>query len=238
MSHLLIYSMLLMFLTVSNLVRRKRYDYSVIFVLITSVFSIVAAFYSIHIFSFFTTGFVWGGNRFYGTIFVMPIFLIIYALITKKNVIKFLSYVTLNFPVCHGLQKLQCYNNGCCGGKTFSWYLGGEVAFPIQIVECFLYIGVTVVLLILEAKWFKKNKYQNLDKMFSYVIFIYAPTRIFAEFFRSTNAIYFGLTNWQWWSFVAIALGVVMVLVYNYYHNKSEKFREKRKFIYYRRKAV
>ena len=91
------------------------------------------------------------------------------------------------FAVALGFGKIGCYFNGCCGGNFI---------VPIQLAESALQFIVAIALYV----FYKKTN--RTDLLFPLYMFSYLIIRFVAEFIRTPEKLFYGLTLYQWLSII------------------------------------
>lgn len=145
----------------------------------------------------------WDGDAWFGAVLFMPVFMIPMVLLKipyKKVMNIYAPTQTLEFSI----GKIECYLSDCCFGKYLP-ALG--IQFPSQIVDIFIGIVVTIVLLWLEHK---KPKIQ----LYPWLLVIYSTLRFAADWFRYVPK------PWKWilpptivWSLAGIIFGIVWLVI-------------------------
>ncbi len=138
---------------------------------------------------------------------------------------KHFNTVLLVAPVCitvaHAFGRIGCLMSGCCHGA----YLGQNYVFggiwmhapdtgitgyhvPTQLYEALFLFALFAVLSVF---YFKNN-----NILMQIYLIAYGIWRIFIEFFRTDErgVVFLGLAPSQWQSFVFIAGGVALILIY------------------------
>lgn len=142
------------------------------------------------------------------------IFLTFYFWIGRKYNSKLkdiMSIIAVMITIAHAFGRIGCFLAGCCYGKQTDSWIGVQFPFldykvvPTQLIEaCFLFILFAVLLFLI------------LKYKFKYGLELYAITygvfRFIIEFFRgdARGALVTGISPSQFWSIVAIVVGVVV----------------------------
>lgn len=191
-----------------SLIRRKRYGIGFLkSILLTFLFMAMAVVGALGM-GILEGGMI-GNISLYGSIFIIPISISLYCLITKENINKMLDYFVPQ--ICAGLApvKLLCLTAGCCYGRELFVTADGEVIlFPSQIVE--LICSILIMLLFLYFE--KKNLFT--DNHYPVFFIVYGASRLLLNSLRG------GLTPFVWflpaghfWSIVAIVIGFMWLLL-------------------------
>ncbi len=107
----------------------------------------------------------------------------LYKFLSKKRGEALGGAFAIPFAVALGFGKIGCYFNGCCGGDFF---------IPIQLIESFAQFVVAILLYI----FYKKT--QRTDLLFPIYMLSYLILRFLAEFIRTPEKLFYGLTLYQW----------------------------------------
>lgn len=149
----------------------------------------------------------WGGISFYGSILLIPFFFVPVALIMR---IKYDELLDLCAPaVCAmlALNKVNCIRTGCCAGMVLHTHYDGTVdRFPSQIVELIVAVLIMIVLTVILAK----GKLRGI--LYPSFLLIYGVTRFFLNLLRETTPFIWILPAGNFWSLVAIAIGVLWIV--------------------------
>ena len=146
-----------------------------------------------------------GGRSFYGAVFLVPIAFIYIAKLLRIPHGELMDFCAPAECVMLAIMKYQCLKDGCCGGRTLYTAVDGTaVIFPSQIAETTNAAIIMVILMVLA-----RNEH-NRGKIFPWYMLIYGVTRFVLNFFRAENDSFaFGLPAGNFWSIVAIAVGIV-----------------------------
>ncbi len=101
------------------------------------------------------------------------------------------------FAVALGFGKIGCYFNGCCGGNFI---------VPIQLVESALQFVVAIVLYV----FYKKTN--RTDLLFPLYMLSYLILRFWAEFIRTPEKLFYGLTLYQWLAIIFTPIVCYIIL--------------------------
>lgn len=191
-----------------SLLRRKRYGYSLIkSVATTSLFMTMAVVGALLM--GILEGNAFGTISIYGSVFMVPVSIIVYCLIAKEDWRKMLDFFVPQ--ICAGLvpAKALCYLAGCCYGiELYEKVDGSIVRFPSQIVEMCVVFVIMFVFLIFE----KKNKFINLHYPLFFII--YGGTRFILNCLRGDlSAFVWFLPAGHFWSIVATVIGLMWLVL-------------------------
>ena len=147
------------------------------------------------------TGFTFGGFSFYGAVLlsllIMPLCKKPFRLDTRSV----LDCTAICIVAMLGTIRIGCYCNGCCGGRVFG---SGENLFtlPTQLIECALDFAILFLLL----KYEKRGGFQG--RLYPKFLLFYGVGRFFIEFLRATDKDWLYLSHAQWFSIVAVIIGI------------------------------
>lgn len=121
----------------------------------------------------------------------------IYAKIFKYDFYKILSSIIIIFPIIYAFSKVGCFIKGCCTGN---------LAVPIQLIESFIGIALSVFIYI----GLKKCKNTN-NIIFMYLI-LYGIIRFILDFHRNMrNTIVFNITITQIICIIFLIIGLIKI---------------------------
>ena len=160
-----------------------------------------------------------------GAVMFTPLFMLIFALIAKKDWKIVLDLITPGVYAILACAKMGCATAGCCAG--IEWESGvynesiGANVLPIQPIEAtvMFIIVATVLIYIYKAKNCIPGTIYPITSM------IYTFFRFFVEFFRyyeyeEQRHIIFGMTLWQFCCVLMFTISLIWVLVLKNKHKK------------------
>ena len=121
----------------------------------------------------------------------------IYKIFSKRKREAFGGGFAIPFAVALGFGKIGCYFNGCCGGDFF---------IPIQLVESALQFVVAYLLYV----FYKKTG--RTDLLFPLYMLSYLILRFGAEFIRTPEKLFYGLTLYQWLAIIFLPVVCYIIL--------------------------
>lgn len=188
-----------------SLLRRKKYELSLWKAIVTPFVLTLLGVSGTLIMFFIETG-RWGGISFFGSIFMIPIGLLLYSLIIREKYTHILDFSVTQICAMLAIMKILCLKSGCCYGTI----LFDDVRFPSQIAEMLASIGIMILFLYFEKREMFKGDFYPL-----YFI-IYGVVRFVLNFFRG------GLSPFVWilpaghfWSIVAMVIGILWLILLN-----------------------
>lgn len=152
-----------------------------------------------------------GGQSYYGAVFLIPILSPFVAVILKIRDNELLDVSSPCMMAMLVLMKVNCYLSGCCRGMIIRTYVNSsndvvEIRFPSQIVE-----GVAAVLTCLLFLWFvRKSKFRG--RLYPLLMVVYGGTRFILQFFRETKPFVLGMSAGTMWSLVSILIGTLLLI--------------------------
>lgn len=111
-----------------------------------------------------------------------------------------LDLAAMRFTLFTGVQRIGCFLTGCCGGWKVC-VLGTCFYWPAQMIES---IGDFILLSILLEK-----RHQWKGRVYPMFLILYGTLRFFVEILRDTEKNILFLSYFQWFSIIAILIGVL-----------------------------
>ena len=203
---------------VINFLRRRRFGvrggWSVVITLLVALGGIAGAKMLFFIESIGETSApvsVGAGFSFYGTMFGLPLFLLLYAFIFGMRPGRFFDYVTPGIIVGFVFVRSGCFLSGCCSGIEADWgvVFPGETSprIPTQLFE------MGGALLIFAGALIAERYGAPQGALYPFFLGTYGFIRFFVEFWRDTEKIFGGLSEGQWLSIAAFAAAAVIFAV-------------------------
>ena len=154
------------------------------------------------------------GTSFYGAIFLMPVYVVIFSFIFSIDKYKLLNLTSFLGMITCFVLKIKCYNHGCCGGRRILGFTErGYFIFPSQLVESVFALIVLIILILL----YKKNN--DRKDLYPWMIIIYGIGRLNLQTFRLYKPV-LGFLAWgHIWSILSIIIGFVWLFIL-YRNNK------------------
>lgn len=167
------------------------------------------------------------GANYFNVLFVLPVILILWSLITGANPLKKLDYFTLSMPIALFFAKIGCYCAGCCRG--IHW-VGGprnekydfQEQFPVQLVEAGLAAAIFIILCI----YSKKNK--KPGTVFPVYMILYTSTRFFSEFYRGEENVLGPLKIYHILCLIGFVLGIIYLISVIKFGDKITAYYDKK----------
>ena len=127
----------------------------------------------------------------------------IYKIFSRRKREAFGGGFAIPFAVALGFGKIGCYYNGCCGGDFF---------IPIQLIESASQFVIAYLLYL----FYKRTG--RTDLLFPLYMLSYLILRFLAEFIRTPEKLFYGITLYQW--LAIIFLPVVCYIIYKRLKNE------------------
>ena len=153
-----------------------------------------------------------GGTSFFGAILFVPVLMLPVLLLR----IPYRTLMDLCAPaesLMLAVMKLDCLAQGCCSGKYFPSL---DFRFPSQIVEMIVTLCIMLLLLYIRKDPCKEGS------LYGWYLIIYGSTRFVLNWFRH------GISPFVWllpagnfWSLIAVAFGLLWLLVMKKLYNKK-----------------
>lgn len=145
-----------------------------------------------------------GGMSFFGAVYLVPLLM---PLLCRPLSLRWRQTLDICAPCVAGMvgvMRICCWFSGCCGGRMIE-YMGESFQPPTQIIDGawdFFLMGLLL--------------YLNLDgkrEGAAYPAFMisYGVMRFLVEFLRDTEKNWLYLSNGQWFSLIAIVIGVLSI---------------------------
>lgn len=173
-------------------------------------------------------GLVGTGANYFAEFIGIPLFCILFSIITVANPLKQLDFAIVLAPIQLILFKLSCYCNGCCWGipwdkGPYNYHYdhpGNQV--PVQLIEMAFAIIIFIFLLFYRRKAKTGTIYPMYLTLFSF-------TRFFAEFFKADYPNIIGPFNmYQILSTIGFVVGLILLLVMRRYGEKISDAYDKK----------
>lgn len=207
--------MLIIFLSVGTVLMgipiafaAKRYQLSVVRALIATVLLTITGTLGTKIMYFIENGDI-DGLSFYGAVFLVPIVFLLVAKILRMPYGKLMDLCAVGECIMLALMKVSCATTGCCKGMVlYTTQAGDAVRFPSAIVELLIALLLFAILL----SWALKLK--RGQQLYGWYLLLYGSARFVLNLFRDVwHNLTLPLPFGNIWSLVAIAIGIVWLVV-------------------------
>ena len=205
----LIYYLFAIFIVffITNLICNKIYKINFIKLLIFTILSIIVGVLMTMILYWIENG-EFGGISFYGGIFLMPFFSILFGVLSKINMFKLQNLSAFLLMITSAIMKYKCFKYDCCKGRKIPIVTEyGYLTFPSQLAEMFFAIFVFIILCFL----FKKNK--DRKDLYPMMMVIYGIGRLNLNTFRLYEPVLSFMSWGHIWSIVSIIIGFVWLFI-------------------------
>lgn len=228
-SYWLMFGVGLLAMLVINCFRRKKMQYSIWKSLLCTVLVTFLGYAGAkllytaeNIRTVMENGFHVGGLSFFGALYFIPFVVYLFKKITHKSFGQFMDYVSPGLIVFLAMMRVGCYLNGCCGGITYVRNDLVEAVVPTQLIECVADIAIFAVLLILE--W----QFEGKGLLYPFLMVFYGCVRFLLEFFRDTPKDWLYLSHGQWFAFLAVLAGwIVLKKIFSQMKNEKKTMKGK-----------
>lgn len=158
----------------------------------------------------------WSGLSFFGAVFLEPVFLLLLSLLLRE---KWETLLDLSAPSICGMlmvMKVHCMIFNCCKGRVLFENAAGEVVrFPSQIVELLAALALAVVLIRL------MRDAGNRGRIYPLFMVLYGGSRFILNLCRETTPFVWILPAGNFWSLIAIVIGIVWLMILNHTARKN-----------------
>lgn len=168
-----------------------------------------------------------GGFVFYGGLIGGLLFALLAGKIHKIPVKEYIINYIFLIPFIHSFGRIGCFMAGCCYGipyngigaiifpkNPFFAELSGIPRFPVQLVEAFALLIISLLILYLQL--FRESK----DTVETYFI-LYGIIRFVLEYFRGDIVRgKLGIFTTSQWLGILLSMSALAILVYKIYHDK------------------
>lgn len=207
-------------MSVMNYKRREKLGISKVLAVLLGVYTAISGLIGaklMYIFENFSqvleNGITLGGVSFYGTVFFMPIAMLVAAAVLKKKRSQAIDFVTPPILLMLAFMRAGCFLNGCCGGISFD-VCGLQIeSIPTQLIELTMDVGIMCYLL---KRVNKKLTYGELYYLF---MIMYGIGRFMIEFIRIREISVLGMSNGQIFSVLSVFVGVTVYRFINTHKN-------------------
>ena len=200
---------------VFNILVRKMFNYtifgSIILSLIVNIFAILGAIILFNIESIGTQKFATLGLSFFGTVFLLPVFMFFMMIFLKKILVINIDHWAIAVPLELAFVRFGCYLSGCCNGIISDYGIQfpfdpiGIKRIPVQLIEVFFDLIIFAVLIIIT------NKLKIKKIVYPSFMIMYGMLRFVLEFFRDTTKLILGMSNGQLFSILSFLIGIIFV---------------------------
>ena len=168
------------------------------------------------------TGLTFGGFSFFGIMFSVPLFSLLYARSARIPYGQFLDFATTGILLELAFYRIGCTCAGCCCGFACSWGIpsdDGLLHFPVQPAEAAADLVLGAVLLV----WNLRGKLRRGEQYCLYMTG-YGALRFVLEFTRIRTVLFAGLSISHIWAFAAFAAGTGIFLVRRIKTDKKNEY--------------
>lgn len=159
---------------------------------------------------------VFAGESYFGAVFFAPVLMIFVAMLLRVQIFAVLDMCAPAECIMLALLKVNCFIQGCCGGKTFELF-GASFVFPSQLLEMLNGIVLMFVLLIMV------RHERSRGRIYPWYMILYGVTRFILNFFRDTKPFILGIPAGHLWSIVSVIAGIVWIILVSVYSKKGNR---------------
>jgi prolipoprotein diacylglyceryltransferase len=130
-----------------SLLRRKKYRLSLWKAILTPFVLTIFGVLGTLVLFFIETG-QWGGVSFYGSVFLIPVGLLLYSWLIKEKYTHVLDFSVTQICAMLACMKISCLVDGCCFGILLFQHTNGQmIRFPSQIIEMIVSVCIMLIFL-------------------------------------------------------------------------------------------
>jgi len=156
------------------------------------------------------------GMSFFGTVFIVPVVMPIIGKLLGVSLKKTLDICIPGGIAVLGCMRVNCFISGCCSGILVHGF-GTWFPLPVQLFEAIGDFWILTQIL----RW---EKTQSPDgRIYPVFLIFYGILRFMLEWIRITEKSWFGMSHGQWFSILAIAIGLTMIFILK----RGEKYAHK-----------
>lgn len=157
-------------------------------------------------------GLTFGGFSFYGAVFLIPISFLALGRLFSLKPLQAVDLCAPGVAIMISFMRIGCFIDGCCGANPIE-FCGRTIHLPVQLMESAYDFVLLIVL------WSLERASKASGKLYPVFMVAYGVMRFGIEFLRDTPKDWLYMSHGQWYSLVAILVGVVWILLYR---NKKE----------------
>lgn len=151
------------------------------------------------------------GMNYFGSLFALPVLVLIFSLIIMANPLEQMDIVTMFLPLRLVFAKLNCFFWGCCKGIPWDFgknhncdYYPWNVV-PVQLIEASFAAIIFIILLLYRKK-------AKPGTLFPTYLFLYSFTRFFSEFLRYEHNVLGFFKTYHLLCLLGIIISLLMLL--------------------------
>lgn len=193
---------------ITNFIVNKVYNINKLKLIIFTLISPIIGVISTCIMSYIESG-SFKGTSFYGAIFLMPIYVLIFSLLFKIKFNKLINLTAFLGMITSFILKIRCFNYGCCGGRKVNIFIEfkGYLTFPSQLVEMIFALLVFICLCIFLYK--KKDR----KDLYPIMMIIYGIGRFILNSYRFVMPLFSFMAWGHIWSLVSVIIGIIWLII-------------------------
>ncbi|MCC8163617.1 MAG: prolipoprotein diacylglyceryl transferase [Lachnospiraceae bacterium] len=150
---------------------------------------------------FLKNGFTLGGLSFFGAVYLIPLLMWLPGRLFSLNYEQSMDLCAPCVALILACMRIGCFLNGCCGGREIL-VSGRTIQPPTQLIE--MVWDLAIMLFLLYGKPAKRQ-----GSRYPLFMLCYGTVRFLLEFLRDTEKDWLYLSHGQWFSIVAIIMGLI-----------------------------
>lgn len=214
---------------------RKRYRMGNMKNVFVTMLAINGVYSVLMLFSWYFQKMSLHGVNFVRIVGFLPLVYVLTAVFSRSSINKTLDFCSPGTSLCNTIAHIGCIFPGCCHGFAISSYPSwlswtgiycnetGTYTFPIQLVECFFYGLIAVIILI----WAKRKNYHTEGKAYPIYLILFGVARFCLEFLRDNEKIAGPLSEFAFWCIGWVVEGIVWLVIL--YFVKKKRLDTERK---------
>ena len=189
------------------IIQRKKYSLNVLQVALVTILLTLVGVAGAKLMFATENGFqAWGGISFFGSVFLIPVMMPLLGLLFRLKFSQTLDLCAPCVAIMITCLRVNCMISGCCGG----WQVCiGEVCFtwPTQAIESVMDLIIFLLLLKLGTD----NTHNG--RLYPTFMISYGSIRFLLEFLRDTPKEWLFMSHGQWFSLIAIVIGIAWLVL-------------------------
>lgn len=151
-------------------------------------------------------GLTFGGFSFYGAVFLIPLCFLALGKLFGLRPWQAVDCCAPGVAIMISLMRIGCFLDKCCGAYPIEMF-GQQVVLPVQLFEAAFDFVLLMVL------WYLEDSKKAQGLLFPIFMVSYGVFRFAIEFMRDTPKDWLSLSHGQWFSMIAVAIGIVLIVV-------------------------
>lgn len=190
---------LAMFLAI--ILRKQRYQITFKECCIISLVLVIGGISGAKLMFYIENGY-FGGQSYYGAVFLVPVVLFFTSIWMKKDFGSLLSLAAPTGCLMPAVLRIGCLETGCCGGNDF---FNQHFPIPLQALEAITAILISVCLILIE------NDSKKRACLYGWYLIFQGCIRFVLNSFRKDLTAFILIPAGHFWSLIAFILGIFYV---------------------------